>query len=389
MNKKKVLGIHKKNKGKLEVSSKFNIDKKNLSLIYTPGVSEVSKKIYANKRSAYDYTIKGNTVAVVSDGSSVLGLGNIGAEAALPVMEGKCVLFKEFADVDAFPICLQTQDKGEIIKIVKNISPVFGGINLEDIEAPKCFEIEDKLQSIGIPVMHDDQHATAIVVLAGLINACEVVGKSLKDLKVVLNGAGAAGSAIAKLLVCEGASGKKCDSVKDLIVFDSKGPIYAGRKRLGGYKKSLAKVTNKKNFRGSLREALLGADVFIGVSKGNIITEEMVEGMKRNAIVFALANPVPEIMPDKAKNAGASVVATGRSDFPNQVNNALVFPGIFRGLLDSGSKRLTLDMKLNAAYALASVIRKPTKNKITPSIFDKRVVKSISKAICKSSGKKC
>jgi len=310
--------------------------------------------------------------------------GNIGAEAALPVMEGKAILFKEFAGIDAFPICLKTQNTDEIINIVKNIAPVFGGINLEDIKAPKCFVIEDKLQGIGIPVMHDDQHGTAIVVFAGLLNACKVLKKDFEELRVVINGAGAAGSAIAKLLVCEGYKGKLCSSVKDVIIVDSKGSIYRGRKNLEDYKRKLAGITNKHNVKGSLQECVNGADVFIGVSRANILKERMVRSMNKGPIIFALANPIPEIMPDKAKNAGAKIIATGRNDFPNQVNNALVFPGIFRGALNIRAQKITTKMKLQAAHALASTIVKPQKKKILPSIFDKSVVKNIAEAVERS-----
>ena len=380
MNKKEALELHRKLRGKFSIKPKVKLTDKLLSLTYTPGVAEVSREIFRRKKLVYDYTIKGNSVAVVSDGSSVLGLGNIGAEAALPVMEGKVILFKEFADIDAFPICLKTQDANEIIKIVKNIAPVFGGINLEDIKAPKCFTIEDKLQGIGIPVMHDDQHGTAVVVFADLLNACKVLKKDFEELRVIINGAGAAGSAIAKLLVCEGYKGALCSSVKDVIVVDSKGAIYRGRKNLEEHKRKLAEITNKHNIKGSLQECINGADVFIGVSRGSVLKEGMVRSMNTESIVFALANPIPEIMPDKAKYAGAKIIATGRNDFPNQVNNALVFPGIFRGALNIRAQKITAMMKLHAARALASTIVKPEKNKILPSIFDKRVVKNIARA---------
>lgn len=381
MNNKEALELHRKLRGKFSIKPKVKLTDKLLSLAYTPGVAAVSREIFRRRKLVYDYTIKGNSVAVVSDGSSVLGLGNIGAEAALPVMEGKAILFKEFADIDAFPICLKTQDTDEIIKIVKNIAPVFGGINLEDIESPKCFVIEERLQDIGIPVMHDDQHGTAVVVFAGLLNACKVLKKDFEEIRVIINGAGAAGSAIAKLLVCDGYRGALCNSVKDVIVIDSKGAIYRGRKNLEDYKRKLAGITNKQNVKGGLQECINGADVFIGVSRGSVLKENMVRNMNTEPIVFALANPTPEIMPDKAKNAGAKIIATGRNDFPNQVNNALVFPGIFRGALNIRAQKITAMMKLRAAHALASTIVKPEKNKILPSIFDKRVVKNITQAV--------
>lgn len=381
MYKKEALELHKK--GKLEVKSKIKLTSGNLRLAYTPGVAEVSKEIYKHPRKIFDYTIKRNCVAIVTDGSAVLGLGNIGAEASLPVMEGKAVIFKEFAGIDAFPICLKTQKVNEIVNIVKNISTVFGGINLEDISAPRCFEVEGKLQNLGIPVMHDDQHGTAVVVLAGLINSCKVVKKRFEDLKIVVNGAGAAGTAISRLLSCTNIHDKICKSVSDIIVCDRHGTIYEGRKNLNKHKMNLAKNTNRTKIKGKLIDALEGADVFIGVSTGNLLNEEMIKKMNKNSIVFAMANPVPEIMPEKARKAGAKIVATGRSDFSNQINNALAFPGIFRGALDSGAKQITDKMKLNAAYALANAIRKPNQNRILPDLFDKSIVKNIARAIMK------
>ena len=373
------LNLHKKLNGKIEISSKMNIKtKKDLSLVYTPGVAEVCRIITDD--NIRDYTMKGNSIAVVSDGSAVLGLGNIGAKKALPVMEGKAMLFKEFAGIDAVPICLDTQDTNEIIKTVKIIAPVFGGINLEDISAPRCFEIENRLQDIGIPVMHDDQHGTAIVVLAGLINAAKVVGKEFSDLKIVVNGAGAAGTAITRLLMCADYDKKICTSVSNVIICDSKGIINSNRD-LNEYKKEIAKITNKENMEGILEDAIKGSDVFIGVSAGNTLTKEMIGKMSDRPIVFAMANPVPEIMPDKAKEAGAVVVATGRSDFSNQVNNVLAFPGVFRGALDARSERITDIMKLSAAYALADTVENPNKDKILPDVFDKNVVKNVSKAV--------
>jgi len=384
MSKIEVLDLHRRLKGKLEIRSKVSLkNKKQLSLFYTPGVAEVSREIFKNK-NVYDYTIKNNSIAIVTDGSAVLGLGNIGPEAALPVMEGKAILFKEFANIDAFPICLKTQNTNEIINIVKNISPVFGGINLEDISAPRCFEIEDKLQNIGIPVMHDDQHGTAVVVLAGLLNACKVTKKKIEDLKVVVNGAGAAGTAISKLLICTDYHVKICRSVSDLIVCDSKGVIHEGRGDLGKHKRKLASVTNKHRIKGKLKDALIDADVFIGVSVGNILKESMIKSMNKKPIIFAMANPTPEIMPNKAKKAGAEIIATGRSDFPNQINNVLTFPGIFRGALDGRAKKINDKMKLAAAYALADCVKKPNKNKIIPTVFEKTIVKKIAKAVIKN-----
>lgn len=366
------LKLHQKFKGKLGTSVLTPVKTfADLSLIYTPGVAEVSKQISQNPQDIYRYTIKSHTIAVISDGSAILGLGNLGPEAALPVMEGKCALFKTFANLDAFPICLNTQDTEEIIKIVKALTPVFGGINLEDISAPRCFEIEDSLQDLGIPVMHDDQHGTAIAVMGPLMNAVKLAGKNWFKLKVVISGAGAAGSAIAKMLAFHG----------DVIMLDSKGIIFRGRLDLVPYKKELAKLTNKKNIKGGLQEALKGADVFIGVSAPGILKKQWIKNMAERPIVFAMANPTPEIMPDEAKAGGAFIMATGRSDFPNQVNNALVFPGLFKGALLSGAKKITPKMKLAAAHALAKLVKNPTREKIVPSIFDKRVVKAISSAV--------
>ncbi len=376
MSREEALQLHEANKGKIEVRGKVRLrDKKDLSLAYTPGVAEPCREIARNKENAYKYTFKQNSVAVVTDGSAVLGLGNIGAEAALPVMEGKCLIFKEFAGIDAFPICLKTQETKEIIETIKNIAPVFAAINLEDIVAPRCFEIEEALKrELDIPVFHDDQHGTAVVVLAGLINALKVTGKdkNIKVVKVVISGAGAAGIAITKMLLDYG--------IKNIILVDSFGAIYDGRKENMNFaKEGIAKLTNKEKKSGKLSEIIEGADVFIGVSAPNILKREDIQ--KMNApIVFAMANPVPEIMPDEAKKGGAEIIATGRSDFPNQINNALAFPGIFRGALDAKAKDITEEMKLAAAKALASVI-KPTKEKIIADVFDKRVVKGIAKAV--------
>lgn len=378
MNCKKSLELHKKTGGKLEVKSKFEVKtKEDLSMAYTPCVAEVSSLIAKNKKLAKEYTIKKNTVAVVSDGSAVLGLGNIGAEAAIPVMEGKAILFKELANVDAFPICLKTQDPDEIIEIVKNISPVFGGINLEDISAPNCFYVEEKLQDIGIPVMHDDQHGTAIVVVAALINAAKVVGRKINSMKIVVVGAGAAGNAISKMIARE-------LNPKDIIVCDSKGIISKNRENLNSVKMKLLETTNKNNISGTMQDALVGADVFIGVSTGGILNADMVRTMNSNPIIFAMANPVPEIMPDEAKKGGVSVVGTGRSDFPNQINNVLAFPGIFRGLLDSGAIKVTDEMKINAARALAGYVKNPTPENILPDPLDKKVSAVVAKSVLAS-----
>jgi malate dehydrogenase (oxaloacetate-decarboxylating) len=372
------LKFHEQLKGKIEIISRVPINSlEDLSLAYTPGVAEACNAIVENPARVYDLTRKNNMVAVITDGSAVLGLGNIGPEASLPVMEGKCLLYKEFAGVDAFPIALKTQDVEEIIKTVQLITPMFGGIHLEDISAPRCFEIEDRLSELlDIPVFHDDQHGTAVVILAGLYNALKVVHKELSEVVVVINGVGAAGAATAKLLLAAG--------VKHMRLVDSKGLIYEGREGLDTLKTEFAAVTNREKVSGGLAEAMRGADVFIGVSKPGILTQEMVKMMNANGIVFAMANPVPEILPDLAKLAGAAVVATGRSDFPNQVNNSLGFPGIFRGLLDGRIRKLTMDMKLSAACALADYIPEPTDESILPSPLDKNIAGVIARAICQS-----
>ena len=380
--KKQALAFHKKLRGKIAVIPKAPIKtQKELSLAYTPGVAEVCKNIAKHPKNVRMYTGKSNTVAIVSDGSAVLGLGNIGPEAALPVMEGKAVLFKQFADIDAVPLCLDTQNPKKIVELVKQIAPVFGGVNLEDIAAPHCFEVEEKLQNLGIPVMHDDQHGTAVVILAGLLNAAKLVKKDMSDLKIVINGAGAAGTAVAKLLSCADNESTICKKTADIIICDSQGIIHNRRKHSHPYKKHLARITNVNNLRGNLAEALKGADVFIGVSKGNILQESMIKRMDEKPIIFGLANPTPEIMPAKAKRAGAAIVATGRSDFPNQVNNVLAYPGIFRGALDAHAKRITEAMKLQAAHALAKAVKKPSANKILPPVFDKKVVTYVAKAV--------
>jgi malate dehydrogenase (oxaloacetate-decarboxylating) len=374
---KKSIALHKKKRGKIEIRSKVPLKTRNdLSIAYTPGVAEVCREIGRHKKNSWTLTNRANQVAIVTDGTAILGLGNLGPEAAMPVMEGKSIIFKEFAGIDAIPLCINTTDVDEIVKFVKQIEPSFGGINLEDISAPRCFEILERLErELSIPVFHDDQDGTAIVVLAALINACRVTGKVMKELDVVVNGAGAAGIAIARLLLEQG--------VKNLILVDSKGVIHEGRQDLNEMKKKFARLTNRRQVKGGLAEALDGADVFIGVSQPNLVSAVMLKSMKPEPIIFAMANPVPEIMPDVALKAGAAIVGTGRSDFPNQVNNALVFPGIFRGLLDGRIKKVTTKMKLAAAVAVAYSI-KPTKDKILPSVLDKRVVKAIAGAISKN-----
>ena len=370
------LKLHAKNKGKLSTLVTTPIKNiRNLSLAYTPGVAEVSKAIAADKNLVNVYTIKPHTVAIISDGSAVLGLGNIGPEAALPVMEGKAAIFKTFANLDAFPICLATQEVEKIVETIKNIAPVFGAINLEDISAPRCFEVEEKLQNLGIPVMHDDQHGTATVVLAGLLNACKVVKKDIKNLTIVISGAGAAGSAIARIL---------SPLVKNVIALDSRGIIGTTRPDMDPYKRRLAAITNKNNLSGDLRVALKGADVFIGVSRPGLLHKEDIKLMSARPIIFALANPVPEIMPDEAKKGGAFIVATGRSDYPNQVNNSLAFPGIFKGALDAKATKITQEMKLAAAHAIAGLVQHPTWEKIIPGPFTPGLVKTVSGAVAKA-----
>ena len=377
------LALHAKHKGKLEIRSKVPLKNKyDLSRAYTPGVAEVCREIARDRNLAYKYTLKANTIAIVTDGSAVLGLGNIGGYAAIPVMEGKAILFKEFAGIDAFPICFESYET-DFADQVKNIAPVFGGINLEDIAAPKCFEVEDALQEIGIPVMHDDQHGTAVVVLAALLNACKVTGRRYEDLNIVISGAGAAGFAITRLLKCIGYNPNVCTRVNEIIVCDTQGTIFRGREGLykNKYKFILAEETNRPALSGKLSDALIGADVFIGVSAPNLVTEDMVRSMNKDAIVFAMANPVPEIWPDVAKKAGAAVVGTGRSDFPNQINNVLAFPGIFRGALDARATRITDEMKIAAAHAIANSISKPQRDRIMPNILDKAVTKAVAKAV--------
>lgn len=372
--KQRALDIHKKFKGKIETGLKDRVDSmEKLGLYYTPGVGAVSSYVAEHPEEARDYTQINNTVAVVSDGSAVLGLGNLGALGALPVMEGKAVLFKSFAGVDAAPIVLDTQDPDEIIAVVKAIAPSYGGINLEDIKAPECFYIEEKLKKmLDIPVFHDDQHGTAIVVLAGLLNALKVRGSDLDAIKIVIAGAGAAGIAIANLLSASGAT--------NIVVVDSRGALTASRDDLNDYKKQAANY-NSQNQAGSLEEVIAEADVFIGVAQPGIVTTEMVQSMAKDPIIFAMSNPIPEIMPDEAKAAGALVVATGRSDFPNQVNNALVFPGVFRGALDNNVKEITEEHKVAAAKALAAMVESPRPEKIIPDIFHEGLAQQVAKQI--------
>ncbi len=376
-NSEKALQMHEQWNGKLETAAKAHVNsREDLAIAYTPGVAEPCKVIAKDPEAAYKYTIKSNTVAVVSDGSAVLGLGNIGALAAMPVMEGKAVLFKEFGGVNAVPICLDTQDTEEIIKTVVNIAPAFGGINLEDISAPRCFEIEERLKELlDIPVFHDDQHGTAIVVLAGIINALKVTGKKKEDCRVVVNGAGSAGVAITKLLLTYG--------FEHITMCDINGIISSASPNLNWMQKKMTEVTNLENKTGSLTDAMRGADIFVGVSAPGIVTKEMVASMNSDAILFAMANPVPEIMPDLAKEAGARVVGTGRSDFPNQVNNVVAFPGIFKGALEGRATQITEEMKLATANAIANLVsdEELNENNILPEAFDSRVADVVSKAV--------
>ena len=378
---KKSLELHKKYKGKIELKSKVPLKTKiDLSLAYTPGVAEVCRLIHKDPKAVNTHTLRGNTVAVVSDGSAVLGLGNIGPKAAMPVMEGKALLFKEFANVDAFPICLDTQDPEKIIETVKLLAPTFGGINLEDISAPNCFYIEERLKKeLDIPVFHDDQHGTAIVVLAALLNSLKIVKKNISDIKVVVNGAGAAATAVAKLLIKAGVP------AKEMIILDSKGSLFNGREGLNDSKLEMAKITNKKKVSGGLDIALENADVFIGVSVADALKTEWVEKMADKPIVFAMANPNPEISFENVKKTKIAVFGTGRSDYPNQINNVLAFPGIFRGALDVGATKITEEMKLATAQAIASLVKKTelTKDYIIPSPFDRRVAKAVAQAVKK------
>ncbi len=377
------LKLHKDNQGKIEVISKVKVENANdLSLAYTPGVAEPCKEIAKDPELVYDYTNKGNMVAVVTDGSAVLGLGNIGARAGMPVMEGKAVLFKSFANVDAFPICVESQDVETIVQTVKEIAPTFGGINLEDIAAPRCFEIEERLKAeLDIPVFHDDQHGTAIVVLAGVLNGLKVVGKNIEDVTAAISGAGAAGIAIAKLLVNAG--------IKDVILCNSRGILGKDDETLDPIRKEMAVSTNKTNKTGSLADAMVGTDIFIGVSAPNIVTKEMIESMNDNSIAFSMANPVPEVLPDVALAGGIRVMGTGRSDFPNQVNNVLAFPGIFRGAFDVKASEINEEMKIAAAHAIAGLVAEDELNEeyIIPKAFDERVAPAVAKAVAEAAVK--
>ena len=371
------LKMHEENHGKISVISKVKVENRDdLSTAYTPGVAEPCRKIHANEDDVYRYTAKGNLIAVVSDGTAVLGLGDIGPKAAMPVMEGKSILFKTFAGIDAFPICLDTKNVDEIVNTVKYLAPTFGGINLEDISAPRCFEIESRLRKeLDIPVFHDDQHGTAIVVAAGLLNAIKLVGKKIEDVNIVINGAGSAGISIAKLLLQFG--------VGDIVLVDKAGALAKGQDWMNPAQIAMAECTNRNNQKGSLADIIKGKDIFIGVSGPNVLTAEMVSAMAKDAIVFAMANPTPEIMPEEAKKGGARVVATGRSDYPNQINNVLVFPGIFRGALDVRASDITEKMKIAAAKAIASIITDDelSEEYIIPGAFDKRVVEVVAKAV--------
>ena len=378
------LRIHEKLHGKLSVSCKVRVETQDdLALAYTPGVARPCEAIAADPTRVRQLTIKGNTVAVVSDGSAVLGLGNIGPLAAIPVMEAKALLFKEYGGIDAWPICLDTQDPDEIVATVRRIAPVFGGINLEDISAPRCFGIERRLQDLGIPVFHDDQDGTAIVVWAALINANRLLGQEMENLRIVINGAGAAGTAIADLIRCKDGdpTGRRRNGARDIILCDSKGIICTRRQNLSPEKQWLARVTNRENRRGGLQDALDDADIFIGVSTGNVLTRDDVRRMNKDSIVLALANPIPEIMPDEARAGGAAIVATGRSDFPNQVNNVLVFPGVFRGALDAAATRIDGRMKMAAVHALANTVDDPTPEHILPEALDRSVAPRVAETV--------
>jgi len=374
-NNKLAIKLHKENRGKIEIKNKVSLKSlDDFSVAYTPGVGAVSMEIAKDKKKSWTLTNRANQIAIVCDGTAVLGLGDIGPEAGMPVMEGKSVIFKAFADIDAFPLCIDTKDTEEIIKFCKQIQPSFAGINLEDISAPRCFDILSRLEEeLDIPVFHDDQDGTAIVTLAALINACRVTGKVMRELRIVINGAGAAGFAIARLLLAQG--------VNDIVMLDSKGIIHEERTDMNSHKIEFVKKINKNKIKGTLSDAMVNADVFIGVSKGNLVTGQMIKLMNKEPIVFAMANPIPEVMPDIALKAGAAIVGTGRSDFPNQINNALVFPGVFRGLLDGRVKQITVKKKLSAAIALAYTLPKPNKNEILPRVTSKKPVQAIAKAI--------
>lgn len=382
---KKSVELHEQMQGKIEMVNKVAVDSKEmLSLVYSPGVAQPCLEIEKAPEKAYDLTMKGNTIAVVTNGTAVLGLGDIGPLASLPVMEGKAMLFKKFAGINAVPICIDSKHTRHIIETIRRIAPAFGGINLEDIKAPESFEIEEALQDIGIPVFHDDQHGTAIVTLAALVNACKVTGKELTDLKVVINGAGAAGIAIAKLLRCFHIDSPLCQSVKTLIVCDSKGAIHRFRTDLNGAKTELLKYSNFNDVKGDIHDVIKGADVFIGVSKGNVLTPDDIRNMAKDPIIFAMANPTPEIMPDEAKAAGAAIVGTGRSDFANQINNVLAFPGIFKGALMAKASTISTEMKLAAAYAIANSLENPTAEEVIPSALDTSLAEVVAKAVEKA-----
>jgi malate dehydrogenase (oxaloacetate-decarboxylating) len=377
------LQLHRLLKGKISIRNKMDVrTSEHLSLVYSPGVAAPCLEIAKDPEKVWEYTIKSNCVAIVSDGSAVLGLGNIGAAASIPVMEGKAMLFRQFGHINAFPICLDTQDTDEIVETIRRIAPVFGGVNLEDIAAPRSFEIEERLQDLGIPVFHDDQHGTAIVVLAALINAAKVLGKELSQLKVVINGAGAAGVAIARLLRCvDNEDNSTCVPVKEIILCDSKGILCSKRDDMNDSKKATLVYTNPNDISGTVYDALVGADVFIGVSVGEMMTAEHVRTMANDPIIFACANPTPEIMPEEAYKGGAAIVGTGRSDLPNQVNNVLGFPGIFRGALDARAKRITPKMKLAAAYAIAECMPFPTRDMIIPPALNEMVAFKVAEAV--------
>ncbi|MCF8257038.1 MAG: NADP-dependent malic enzyme [Flavobacteriales bacterium] len=376
------LELHRTLKGKIEVSNKMEVlTSDDLSLVYSPGVAEPCLAIERDPDLVYELTMKGNTVAIVTDGSAVLGLGNIGALASIPVMEGKAMLFKKFANINAFPICLDTQNVDEIVETVMRIAPVFGGVNLEDISAPRSFEVEARLQNIGIPVFHDDQHGTAIVTLAGLINACKVTGRQISELKVVISGAGAAGAAIARMLRCVGQDPAQCTAVAQVLICDSHGIVHSRQEGLTDAKRELLRYSNPNDVSGTVHNAIIGADVFIGVSAGHLLTKEDVRSMAYDPIIFALANPTPEITPEEALEGGAGVVATGRSDYPNQVNNVLAFPGVFRGALDARAPRITPRMKLAAAYAIADAVIDPQRDRIIPSSLDKSITQKVAEAV--------
>ncbi|HEX6332871.1 MAG TPA: NADP-dependent malic enzyme [Flavisolibacter sp.] len=383
---KQSVALHRRLKGKIETSIKMDIrTKEDLSLLYSPGVAQPCIEIAEQPSSVYDFTMKGNTIAIVSDGSAILGLGNLGAAAAIPVMEGKAMLFKKYGGVNAFPICLDTQDTEEIIETIRRIAPVFGGINLEDISAPRCFEIEERLQDLGIPVFHDDQHGTAVVVLAGLMNAVRVLKKNMSDLRVVVNGAGAAGIAITKMLKCIGMSpDSECMPVGEVIVCDTHGIIHSARTDLNRAKRELLKYSNSDDIAGTLKDALIGANVFIGVSGPRILNEDDIRTMAPDSIIFACANPTPEIRPEEAYRGGAAIVGTGRSDLPNQVNNVLAFPGIFRGALHARATSITPEMKIAAAHAIARCIRKPTREEILPCTLDMTVADKVAEAVART-----